>query len=258
MKNIYSLQNKVVVLTGAAGGIGLAIGQSFAKLGAKMALVDYDKNFKTNVSRNIKGVKHEPLCLIADITKETEIKDLVRKIIQKWGRIDVLVNCAGVNVRKKLDDYSGEDWDSILAVNLKAAFQLSQRVSGVMKKQKYGKIINIASIQAHTCWNGKGKFSLAPYCASKAGLVSITKAFALDLAPYNITVNAICPAFVDTKLVRNLKEIKILYEDSISRTPLGRFASTSEIAGPAIFLATDASSFVTGHSLMVDGGWLIE
>jgi len=258
MKDKFSLRDKTVILTGAAGGIGFAIAKSLAEQGAKMVLIDSQKSLIKICTQEIKNTEYKPFCLILDITKEITMKKAVDRVMKKWGRVDVLINCAGVNVRKRIDKYTGTDWDRVMRVNLKAAFQLTNIVSKVMKKQKYGRVINIASIQAQICWNGKGKFSLAPYCASKAGLVSITKAFALDLAPFNITVNAICPAFVDTELVRVLKEDKVLYEDIISRTPLGRFAKTSEIVGPVIFLASDASSFITGHALFVDGGWLIQ
>jgi NAD(P)-dependent dehydrogenase (short-subunit alcohol dehydrogenase family) len=124
-----------------------------------------------------------------------------------------------------------------------------------MKVHSYGKIINISSIMGTLAWSGKGHFSLAPYSASKAGLISLTKSFALPLASYNITVNAICPAFVDTPLVAPLKNDPDIYNDIVSRTPMGRFANCSEISAPALFLASDMSSFITGHALLVDGGW---
>ena len=195
----------------------------------------------------------------------TFLKDCVLEMVKvialtekKWEKIDILVNCLGMNIRKKIEDYSEEDWDKVLDVNLKSVFFMTQKVSEKMKTHSYGKIINISSMMGTLAWSGKGRFSLAPYSASKAGLISLTRSFALSLASYKITVNAICPAFVDTPLVAPLKKDSEIYNDIVSKTPIGRFANTSEISSPVLFLASDMSSYITGHALLVDGGWTIQ
>jgi len=254
---LFNIHGKVVMITGATGGIGFAIARYFAGLGAKLALTGRSENLKM-IARRIKKPEFAPLLLRADLSNEGDIEKIVRKTESEWGRIDVLINCAGVNVRKKIDEYTSEEWDRILNVNLKAVFILTNEVAAVMKKRSYGKIINVSSIQGVICWAPGGKFSLAPYCASKAALISLTKSFALALAAYNITVNAICPAVVDGKWAKNLKDDPVLYQDIISRTPLKRLAKNGDLLGPALFLATEASSYVTGHALLVDGGWTIQ
>jgi len=251
-------KNNVVIITGAAGGIGSAIAKAFLEAGARVALVDASEKLYSLFKENQAESECKLLLFQVDLQERGSNDKIINESIAKWGRIDILVNAIGVNVRKKLDDYTDQDLDWIYNINVKSIFQLSNSVAAVMKPQNYGKIINISSIQATTCWNGKGTFSLAPYCASKSAVIAMTKAFALDLAPYQINVNAICPAFVDTELVKPVRDDKILYDDIINRTPLGRFADPQEIVGPVLFLASNESSFVTGHALMVDGGWTIE
>jgi len=251
---MINLTDKVAIVTGAAGGIGLDIAQAFIDLDAKVAMVDA-REPKVKNAFEASDTKHEPLAITADLTQADDIDKVITLTEEKWGKIDILVNCLGTNVRKKIEEYSEEDWDKVLDVNLKSVFFMSQKVAEIMKVHSYGKIVNISSMMGTLAWGGTGRFSLAPYSASKAGLISLTRSFALPLASYNITVNAICPAFVDTPLVAPLKNDTEIYEDIISRTPMGRFAKTSEISAPALFLASDMSSFITGHALLVDGGW---
>ncbi len=258
IKTLYEFSHRVVIITGAAGGIGLAIAKSFAELGAKLVLIDKSERLEEVVTNNFIKNDFEPVIHQADLTTAKTIESIVSDTVKKYGRIDILINVAGVNVRKKINEYSQSDIDLIFDVNVKSVFNMSNAVASIMKKYLYGKIINISSIQAVTCWSGNGKFSLAPYCASKSAVIALTKAFALDLAQYQINVNAICPAFVDTELVKAVKEDLELYQDIIRRTPLRRFAELKEIVGPVLFLASDESSFITGHSLLVDGGWTIE
>lgn len=256
--NNFDVEGKVVIITGASGGIGFTLANEFINLGAKVSMVD-KKDFSIDelIQKN-RDIKFKPLFIKADLTKEEDLERVVQDTKKEWGRIDILVNCAGVNIRKKIEDYTEADWDFIMGVNLKSIYNLTKKVAKIMQSNHYGKIINMSSMQGLICWNGVGKFSLAPYCASKAGLISLTKAFALELAKDNITVNAICPAFVDTELIKSMKEDRVLYQDMISRTPLGRIANASELIGPVLFLASDASSYVTGHALLVDGGWTIQ
>jgi len=250
---MFNFNEKVVMIAGAAGGIGLEISKLFSDLGAKLILID---------KRGFKNIREQdynfPIIFNIDLTNGENIAKSVKEVKKKFGRIDILINCIGVNVRKKIDEYTNEEWDWMLTVNLRTIFNLTNKVTNIMKKNNYGRIINLSSIQAVTCWNGMGRFSLAPYGASKSALVSLTKSFALDLAKFNITVNAVLPAFVDTPLIKNLKEDKELYKDILMRTPIGRLATPLEVANAVVFLAAAESSYITGHALLVDGGWTIQ
>lgn len=255
---MYSVEDKIAIITGAGGGIGFDLAKTFAKLGAKVVMVDAKAQDSETTKSAFSGAKHQPLIITADLTKLEEIERAIALTEAQWHRTDILINCLGVNIRKPIETYTPEEWDKILDVNLKSVFFMTQKVSERMKLNAYGKIVNISSMMGIITWDGAGKFSLAPYSASKAGLISITKSFALALAPYNITVNAVCPGFVDTPLVAAVKNDPVLFDDIISRTPLKRFAATSEIVAPVLFLSTEASSYITGHSLLVDGGWNVQ
>src|SRR3989338_6025197 len=193
------------------------------------------------------------LRIVADVTNDQ--KKIVAETIKKYGKLDIVICAHGTNMRKPLHQYSKEDWDRIISVNLSSIFGLMNAALPEMREGD--RFIVISSTQGLVCWNGKGRFSLAPYCASKAGLIALTKAAALDVAKRGITVNAVCPAFVDTPLVRPLKEDKELYADILARPPMGRFAKPEEVVGPCLFLASEAASYITGHALLVDGGWTI-
>jgi NAD(P)-dependent dehydrogenase (short-subunit alcohol dehydrogenase family) len=247
-----------VVVTGAAGGIGLGLLEALLKVNAIVVGIDKSERILRECSNICVSNKNSLMPICADLKNKSEMDTIIDRVVSEYGHIDVLVNCAGVNTRKELSKYTDEEWDNIHDVNVRVIFQLSNKVAEIMKRKKKGRIINLSSTQGMTCWNGRGRFSLAPYCASKAAVIALTKAFALDLAQYNITVNAVCPAFVNTDLVKSVKDDEELYDDIISRTPLGRFAGISEIVAPIMFLASDESSFITGHALLVDGGWTIE
>jgi NAD(P)-dependent dehydrogenase (short-subunit alcohol dehydrogenase family) len=255
---MYSVEDQVTIITGAAGGIGFDLAKTFAQLGAKVVAIDAKEQDSETVKSAFAGAKYQPLIITADLTQLEEIERAIALTEAQWHRADILINCLGVNTRKPIEDYTPEEWDKILDVNLKSVFFMTQKVSERMKINASGKIVNISSMMGIITWDGAGKFSLAPYSASKAGLISLTKSFALALARYNITVNAVCPGFVDTPLVAAVKNDPILFEDIISRTPLGRFANTSEIVAPVLFLSTAASSYITGHALLVDGGWNVQ
>ena len=182
---------------------------------------------------------------------------IVDNTIEKYSKIDILVNCAGTNVRKKFNDYSVKDWDIIQDVNLKSAFLLAQKIIPFMKKSNYGKIVNISSIQSVICWNGCGDYSIAPYAVSKAGINALTRSMALDLGKYNINVNAVCPGVIDGKWAKSILSNRKYYKDIISKTPLQRLCTHDDIAGLVLLLCSDRGSFITGQSILIDGGWTI-
>jgi NAD(P)-dependent dehydrogenase (short-subunit alcohol dehydrogenase family) len=226
------------------GGIGKDVSELLEESGSTLVLCDQIKNNNKFLNCNI--------------TCKESLNELFKTVYEKYGRIDGVINAAGINYRKKYDEYSIEDWNEIINVNLSSAFFICQTAFSYMKEKAYGSIVHIGSTQSFTSWNGKGTFSLAPYNASKSGLVGLVKASALEFAKNNIRVNMVCPAFVDTPLVSILKENSELYNDIISRTPLGRFAKPREISNVIAFLLSHESSFITGQSLLVDGGWTIE
>ena len=254
--SMFSVADDVLLVTGAAGGIGLAIAKGFVSSNARVAMID--KAASVIEAGAALAADERVMSIQADLTVPDEIRKAVSDTEAAFGRIDVLVNALGVNVRKNVQDYTSADWDMIQDVNLKSVFEMTRQVTPSMQERGYGRVISLGSIQAAICWNGGGEFSLAPYCASKAGVVAITKAFALDLARHGVTVNAICPAFVDTPLVAPVKDDPELYGDIVARTPIGRFASTDEIVAPVLFLASRESSYITGQAIMVDGGWTIQ
>jgi gluconate 5-dehydrogenase len=254
---MFDFNETVVMITGATGGIGLKLAQEFDKRNAKLSLTGRKIEKIEKVAETFHNMPSH-LVLMADLTDDEEIENIVEKTYNKYGRIDVLINCAGYNVRHKINEYSDNDWNDIFTINLKSIFRLCNSVSKHMINQKKGKIINISSIQSVICWPNNGRFSLAPYCASKAGVNSLTRSFALELAKYNINVNAICPSVVNGEWAKEMKKDPEIYHDIISRTPMGRLAEHDDILGPAMMFASGYSDFITGQCLLVDGGWTIE
>jgi 3-oxoacyl-[acyl-carrier protein] reductase len=243
------LRNKVAIVTGAGQGIGKEIALSLAKEGAKVVVSDITEKIHVVV----KEIGSQALAIKADVSDRKETEELVKKTIKKFGKIDILVNNAGIFPFKSLIDMKEEDWDKVLNVNLKGVFNCTKAVLPTMKKQKYGKIINIASIAGFRV----GYVGLTHYCASKAGIVGFTKAAALELAEYGINVNAIAPGSIETPGVTSTmsKEEMKKFAETI---PTKRFGQPIDIANIVIFLASDESSYITGECIVVDGGLTIQ
>lgn len=238
--SIFSVEEKSVLITGASRGIGHAIAKGFIESGAKVATVSRTKNI------NLKEVFH----IEADLTEAGAARHIVELVVAKLGTISVLVNVAGVSV--STEKMAPEDaWGKTLALNLNAAFLLSNEVSVVMKKQKSGSIINVTSIGAH-----QGFPNNPSYVASKGGLRALTKAMAIDLASYGIRVNNLCPGYIKTEMTQKSFDDPKTHEQRTDRTILGRWGEPQDLVGPAIFLASEAASYITGTDLIVDGGWL--
>jgi 2-deoxy-D-gluconate 3-dehydrogenase len=252
MNDLFSLEKKVAIVTGGNGGIGKGIARGFASMGADVAIVARNSQ-KTDAAVNelIEAFGVRCLGLLCDVTDETAVKQMAQKVQQDLGRIDILVNNAGINIRKLPQDYDAADWDQVLAGNLRSAFLCSKSVYPAMKAGGGGKIINIGSMTSIF-----GGAKLAPYGASKGGIVQMTRSLACAWAEENIQINAILPGFIDTELTKQArKDIPGLNEKVIARTPTGRWGEPRELAGAAIFLASPASDFVTGVALPVDGGY---
>jgi dehydrogenase/reductase SDR family protein 4 len=249
---VFSLSGKVALVTGGSRGIGKAIAVGLAKFGADVAVISRKLPDLEEVATEIKGLGRRSIAMAAHMGRVEEINDLVPKIKDELGRIDILVNNAGTNpTMDHAIDIEERAWDSIMNLNLKGLFFLSQAVARLMKEQGEGKIINVASVAGIT------PDILPVYSISKAGVIMATKVMAQQWAQYNIRVNAIAPGLTKTRFSQALWGNPDIVQGVIMRTPLRRVAEPDEMVGAAIFLASDASSYVTGHVLVVDGGSII-
>jgi 2-deoxy-D-gluconate 3-dehydrogenase len=254
MENMFSLKGKVAIITGGNGGIGKGIARAFAGMGANIVIAARNEQKTTDAEREIREIFGvQVLGLKIDVTDEGQVKHLVDQILQKFKRIDILVNNAGINIRKMPQDYQMSEWDEILRVNLRGVFLCSRAVYPAMKKTGGGKIINIGSMTSIF-----GSSKMAPYGASKGGIVQMMRSLAVAWAPDNIQVNAILPGWINTDLaIQARKDLPGLDERVKARTPVGRWGEPQDLAGAAIFLAAPASDFITGVALPVDGGFSI-
>jgi NAD(P)-dependent dehydrogenase (short-subunit alcohol dehydrogenase family) len=255
----FSLKDKVAVITGGGRGIGQAIAFAFAKAGAKVVLTSRKAQDLEATANEIKSFGGEAFPLPAHLGKLEEIKRMVDTVVKKFGRIDILVNNAGASPAKGSVLESDERlWDKLMDINLKGAYFVSQASANIMVKQGSGKIINIASVDGHIPEPG-----LSIYAISKAGIRMLTKAFARELIRYNIQVNTIAPGPINTKMLRSnweflppedAQKVKELVEKAL---PTGRLGNPDEIAGAALYLASDASSYTTGAEIVIDGGVML-
>jgi gluconate 5-dehydrogenase len=243
------LDDKVAIVTGGAMGIGFGMVDGLASVGANVIIADVNKEAAEKAATQIKGGKVDVYEL--DVTNSEQYNDVVKSVIYKYGRIDILVNNAGINRRNLCINMPEEDWKKIIDVNLTGAWIGSKAVAPYMMKQNSGKIINVCSIMGFVSLP-----ELTAYSSSKGGIMQLTKALALELVDYNIQVNAVAPAYILTDLTIKLQQNKERYEDLIRRTPMKRFGTIEEIAGPVVFLASELSNFMTGVTVPVDGGWL--
>ncbi len=248
---LFDLTDRVAVVTGGNGGIGKGIAQGLAGAGCRIVVAARNMEKSAAAARDIEqefGVK--TLCIELDVKDPESIKRMPAKVMQEFGRLDILVNNAGVNLRKLPQDFSVEEWDNIQSTNLRSVFLCSQAVHPIMKG-KGGKIINTGSLTSLI-----GSARTSPYAASKAGVLQLTRSLAVAWAPDNIQVNAILPGYIATSLtVQAIKDFPGLDEHVLQRTPAGRWGTPEDFAGPAVFLASKASNFVTGEFLVVDGGY---
>jgi NAD(P)-dependent dehydrogenase (short-subunit alcohol dehydrogenase family) len=250
------LENKAALITGAGRGIGRAIAYKMANEGAMVALADIDFESAQSAAEELLKQDCQALAIQTDITRETEVQAAVSQLIERFGRVDILVNNAGKNFYYDATTMSEADWDNALNVDVKGAWLCCKHVLPSMKAAKAGSIINIASVHARI--TAPGHF---PYAAAKSALVGLTRNLALDYAPYNIRVNAICPGWVRTTLVQGWFDQQVdpkAAEDRVlSFQPLRRIGTPEEIANFVAFVASDEASFITGAELVIDGGMSI-
>ena len=243
-----SAEGRVALVTGAARGLGAAAAAALAEVGASVVLCDIDQAEAEAQATRIRANGGSALALAHDITSLAEIKRLVAGAIQHYGRVDILVNNAGICPRISIEDMTEESYDRIMDTNLRSVFFLSREAGNAMKPNGWGRIINVSSTGGRT----GGIFNATVYSASKAGIMSMTKAFARHFAPDNIIVNCIAPGTVNTRLMANLPQASL--DAAVSQVPLKRLAEPSEIAKVIVFLASDLASYMTGAIVDVNGG----
>ncbi|MGV2622905.1 UNVERIFIED_CONTAM: 3-hydroxybutyrate dehydrogenase [Halobacillus marinus] len=254
------VNNKIVFITGAASGIGYQLGAAFARQGAKVALSDINKEKVEQAAAGLKEEGLEAIGLVCDVTKEEQIKAAVDRTVDTYGRLDVLINNAGLQHVASIEDFPTEKFELITKIMLVAPFMATKHVFPIMKKQGFGRILNMSSINGLIGFAGK-----SAYNSAKHGVIGLTKVTALEGAEHGITVNAICPGYVDTPLVRNqLEDLaanrgieleKVLEEVIYPLVPQKRLLEVEEIADYALFLASDQAKGITGQATVIDGGY---
>ena len=251
-----NFENKVVLITGATGGIGRVAAQEFARKGAKLSLIDISESKLKEFKKQIKIVNDKVLLISADVKDEEQVKDYVSKTIAKFGTIDIFLNNAGVEGEvASIIETLKEDLDYVLDVNVKGAYYGLKYVLPIMHNNNKGSVINTSSVAGFI-----GSLGMAPYVASKHAVIGITKTAALEGAPSNIRVNAVCPGPVDNRMMRSIEDGAApgngdaVKAEFLKTIPLGRYASNEDIANLINFLASDASTYITGQTYRIDGG----
>lgn len=242
------LATKVAIVTGAASGIGLGIAQLFIREGAKVVFSDINKSGKE--AADAAGKK--ALFIECDISNAESVKNLVAKTLEAFGTIDILVNNAGILYLKPISETSDEEWNAIINTNLKGPFLLTREVLAIFEKYGKGKIVNMASIAGII-----GYENLSAYCASKGGIIAMTRSLAIEFASKKINVNCICPGAIKTGMTKVIEENEMMLKQTLMSIPAGRMGDPIDIANAALYLASDESDYVTGASIVVDGGWSV-
>jgi len=248
------LKNKIAIVTGARRGMGRTHSLLLAKAGAKVVVSDISKEDCQKVVEEIKREGGEALSVKCDVLKKEEIEEMVKKTVEKFGKLDILVNNAGICQFKPFLELTEEEWDETLDINLKGYFLCAQASAKEMAKQKSGAIINIASVVMGQ--QGIGFPNIVHYCASKGGIIGMTEALAVELAPYNIRVNAISPGMIETSMISSVKQDPKIIEAMLARIPMHRAGRPEEVSNLVLFLASEESSYITGSTIIADGGWL--
>lgn len=250
-QNLFDVSGKVVLITGAATGLGEGYAHIFAESGCKVACADIQFEKVCQTAEDIRAQSFEAKAFEVDVTSQKSIRKMAAEILEAYGRIDVLVNNAGVEHIEPFTEVSEEHYDFITSVNLKGVFFVAQEIAKIMKKQGGGKIINIGSLGSYI-----GLAESSVYCTTKGGVIQMSKTMSIELGPDNIQVNCVAPGYFITPMTQPF------YDDAEhrawieSRIPLHNWGTVKDLAGPMLFLASDASNYVTGATIKVDGGWL--
>ena len=250
---MFDLTGKVALVTGGNGGIGLGMGRGLAQAGAQLLIVGRDEAKSQRAVAELGAEGLSAQALVADVSDETSVQDLIARAVAQYGRLDILVNNAGTNIRQPAHEMSLADWNTVLCVNLTSAFLCSRAAHPHLQQAGGGKIINIGSMMSLF-----GAPYAPAYGASKGGVVQFTRSIATAWAADNIQANAILPGWIDTELTRKARvQVEGLNERVLARTPAGRWGIADDLAGVAVFLASSASDFITGTAIPVDGGYSI-
>ena len=242
------LEQRIAIVTGAGQGIGRAIALGFAREGARVVIADVNEDSASTVKNEIEAGGGRALVIRTDVSNEISVQVMAKKSLEEFGRVDILVNNAGIFPTSSVEEMSEEDWDRVIGTNLVGAFLCSRAVVPEFLEQGSGRIISLTSGRAF-----QGAKNGAHYAASKAGIIGFSKSLALELAPHGITVNVICPGITDTAQPRGHQTEEQMYAQG-QRIPLGRIGQPEDLVGPAVFLASDAAAFVTGQTILVNGG----
>jgi 3-oxoacyl-[acyl-carrier protein] reductase len=246
------LEGKVALVTGAARGIGRAIALTLAKEGADVIVSDVNFPGAQQVAQELEAMGRRALAVRADVSILSDVQSMFQKVVEEFGRLDILVNNAGIIRRGSLEDHPDADWELVLAVNLKGTYYCSREAARIMKRQGYGRIVNISSVAGKV-----GDLASAPsYGASKGAVNTLTKSLARELAPYGITVNAVAPHAIETEMSAEWSEEKRRL--ILAQIPVGRLGRPEEVAAAVAFLVSDEAGFITGEILDLNGGYLMD
>jgi NAD(P)-dependent dehydrogenase (short-subunit alcohol dehydrogenase family) len=247
----FRLTGRVALVTGGSRGLGYTIATALAQAGADVAITSRQADGAAAAATAIAsatGKKVQPFAL--DVTKTDDMPRAIAEIEASLGPIDILVNNAGLNIRGPVQDLSEADWDAVIDTNLKGPFLLARAIGPKMVTRGWGRVINLASVLSAIAVAGR-----APYCSSKSGIIGLTRVLALEWAGTGVTCNALCPGAFGTEMNRPLLDDPVKYQEFVRKIPMGRWGEVEELAGAAVFLASPASSYMTGSSLFIDGGW---
>ncbi len=250
MENLFDLSGKVAIVTGTSRGLGQYFARALAKAGADLVITSRDLTRLTKFKQEIESLGRKALPVKVDVCRQSDIENMVSSAIKEYGRIDILVNNAGLNIRKPTIDVTEQDWDTVLDTNLKGSFFCAQAVAKEMVKQKYGRIINIGS-----CTCVFGMEGIAAYTAGRGGVLAMTRGLAAEWGKYGITVNVLAPGWFKTALNEVLYQNKEWVNYITSRIPLRRPGQPHHLDGAVVFLASDASAYISGQIILVDGGF---
>ncbi|WP_246942023.1 SDR family NAD(P)-dependent oxidoreductase [Bacillus pinisoli] len=250
----FQLEGKVAIVTGAGRGIGRAIAIGLAQAGADVAILSRTEEDLQEVAGQIRTLGRRALIVKTDVANRSDVQQAVEKVYEEFSQIDILINNAGMNIRSKALEVTDEEWQTIMDTNLKSAFMFSQEVGKVMKETATrGRIVNIASVAGHVALR-----TGVVYAASKAAIIQMTKVLSLEWGQYGINVNSIGPWYFRTTLTEKLLQDESYVNEILSVTPLKRVGELPELVGPAVFLCSEAASYITGQTLYVDGGMTIQ